>query len=59
MSVGPKRSAEVYPASLEAKGNGYRYQAWCQICSNGTNTKSRYMATQWAKGHNEVEGHRV
>lgn len=53
------RTAEVYPASLQAKGNGYKYQAWCQICQDGTNTKSRVAALNWAHNHNEAEGHRA
>lgn len=53
----PGRAAEVYPASLPAKGAGFRYQAWCQICKEGENTKSKPSAQRWANDHNKLKGH--
>lgn len=52
-----KKQASIYPASLQGKANGYRYQAYCFICEDGTNTRSRKKAEEWAEAHNLTEGH--
>lgn len=46
-------SASVYPASLAAKGAGWRFQAWCFECGDGLNTKTRKQAQDWQTAHNE------
>ena len=48
-------TAIVYPASLPAKANGFRYQAWCNEHQDGKNTKTKPQAKNWCSAHNEAE----
>lgn len=48
-------TARVVPASLMAKGGGYRYQAWCAEHHDGVNTKTKNQAQAWVDEHNEKE----
>lgn len=48
-------SARVVPGSLQAKGSGFRYQAWCADHADGLNTRTKKEAAQWVSDHNESE----
>lgn len=48
-------TATVYPASLPAKGAGFRYQAWCFDHEDGINCKTRAAAKKWCDAHNEKD----
>lgn len=48
-------TATIYPASLPAKANGWRFQAWCNEHQTGKNTKTRRQARSWVEGHNAAE----
>lgn len=50
-------SASVYPASLEQKGRGFRFQAYCFRCQDGENTKTRRAAQKWCTDHNTAVDH--